>query len=335
MQGASLEFKKQGVKLIGEEGAEIHATNWDDQSIQLKAANTGIYNVKLTAEVRDRQSMLRHQRIGVMADHVSVIDNHIIGGSAAGIFAYGATHYLIEGNEVEKTLADGIHSTGKTQWGKIIGNVVHDTGDDMIAVVSYCCDAPPVRDIMIENNHVSSAPFARGIAVLGGEDITIRNNNVEDVVRCAGILINRELYWNTRGVRNVMVENNNVSNIQTIGNHRSRTGQGGIDINAQSGDRFDVHAGSAFDQRVEGVLVRNNKIRRTLKDGILLRGQVCDVGLLNNDLSEVGREPIEIDKEVNQGCVSCMGTSVDGRPWTLERCASEGVPVIAGAQTEW
>jgi hypothetical protein len=82
---------------------------------------------------------------------------------------------------VTSTSLHGIHITSNSSFGKLVGNVVQQTGDDMIAVVSYRLGEPNVRPVLIEDNDVADQHWGRGIAVVGGREI--RNNRIPNALR--------------------------------------------------------------------------------------------------------------------------------------------------------
>jgi hypothetical protein len=129
------------------------------------------------------------------------------------VLVLGASDFVIIATEVHGTLADGIHVTGASHRGCILGNRVRDAGDDLISVVSYEADAAPVRDVLVAGNDVAGGRWGRGLSVVGGERITLRDNHIADVLRAAGILIAREGSWHTRGVDEVRVEGNRLERI--------------------------------------------------------------------------------------------------------------------------
>lgn len=61
----------------------------------------------------------------------------------------------IVGNTVQATLADGIHTTHGSTNVLVRGNTVKDTGDDLIAVVSYQADGSLSANVLIDGNTVS------------------------------------------------------------------------------------------------------------------------------------------------------------------------------------
>ena len=91
----------------------------------------------------------------------------------------------------------------------IAGNKVWNSGDDMIGVVTYQAQPVNTHEILLENNDLSNQPWGRGISVVGGERITIRNNKITKSSD-AGVYIAAEDSWNTRGGRNILVTRNRI-----------------------------------------------------------------------------------------------------------------------------
>src|SRR5690606_17346694 len=102
----------------------------------------------------------------------------------------------------------------------IENNLVKRVGDDTIAVVSYKQDGPAAHHITIKNNDVGYDSKARGISVVGGTEILIDGNSVNNTMM-AGIYISVEGSYNTSDVNHVKVNNNTVNHtgIQAPQNH--------------------------------------------------------------------------------------------------------------------
>jgi parallel beta-helix repeat protein len=126
----------------------------------------------------------------------------------------------------------------------IAGNKVRNSGDDMIAVVTYAYHPVNTYEILIENNDVADQPWGRGISVVGGENITIRDNRISRSSD-AGIYIAAESSWATRGVKNVVVQGNTISKCPDA--HQEH---GQASILVYSDNRF----------RIEDVLLDGNAI---------------------------------------------------------------------------
>jgi hypothetical protein len=146
---------------------------------------------------------------------------HVQKASTAGILVQGVSSIgKITNNFVESTNADGIHITDGSHHITIENNQVKRVGDDTIAVVSYKQDGPAAHHITIKNNDVGYDSKARGISVVGGTDIVIDGNSVNNT-NMAGIYISVEGSYNTSDVNRVTVNNNTVihTGIQAPQNH--------------------------------------------------------------------------------------------------------------------
>lgn len=309
---------RANIQLWGYGGAVLYADNWDNQAVMLDAPNASIFGFTLTTKAdHGRQQATRHSRIVLRSTGNQVVDNDVKGASAAGIVAHGGRNFLVARNTVEGTLADAIHITAGASDGRIIGNRVRNSGDDMIAIVSYLKHLDLVNNILIDGNDVQQQNWGRGISVVGGQNITIRNNKIRYTNHGAAILINAEKFYDTFGVRNVLVEKNVVEYVQTMPGVR-RTGQGAIDVNGQNLTVIDV-------------LVRENSIRKTGRDGVFVRGESCRIGIANNTMSDIGGDPIHISTAPSDECtVACNGNVENNKATGNLRCKG-AVPSVTGA----
>jgi parallel beta-helix repeat protein len=325
----SVRVRRPGVTITGP-GATIHATNPDSQALLIEADNTTVSSLTFTAVTDVRRTAAWHARIVISADqgggkyktvrNTVIRDNRIVNAgppgsptansaSAGGIFVTHANGFLIAGNTVVRTLADGIHITGGSKNGRVLNNTVRETGDDMIAVVSYLGNGNAVtngensakrllatfndrvenalvRNVLIAGNQVSGQYWGRGISVVGGQSITIARNTIDNVPVAAAVLLAREANWQTFGVENVVVENNLIRNVQNEappydfqGKYASarRTGHGAIELHAAL---FEDEAASDLRETlsVGNVLVRNNVIEQTtvsaVRAGVSISGSM-------------------------------------------------------------
>jgi len=313
----TVRVRHPGVTVTGPK-AIIHATNPDSQALLIEADNTTVSSLTFTAVTQGRRAAAWHSRIVVAADvgggsyrtvyNTVIRDNGILGvgnpgtstansSSAGGILLMQADGFLVTGNTVTRTLADGIHVTAGSQNGRVINNTVRETGDDMIAVVSYLGSGNPVannasrllanwnarvasslvRNVLIAGNKLSGQYWGRGISVVGGQSVTIARNTLNNVPIAAGILIAREAGYQTFGVQNVLVEGNLIQEVQTQKppydfQHKfassSPTGHGAIEVHAA------LFEDEADDNSLRGllavrdVMVRGNVVERASVSGI-------------------------------------------------------------------
>ncbi len=288
------------------EGATLHATNPDSQAVVLAADGASIYNFTLTAVTADRLYEPWQARIAIfdstlrstpLRDNV-IQGNRVINAgsrgsatansaSSAGIYVEFADNFLVAGNEVRRSLSDGIHVTGGARNGRVIFNTVRESGDDLIGLVSYMGngywtsetaarltgtlaakrDRTLVRDVLVAQNDVSGNYWGRGITVVGGADITISDNRIAQTAIGAGILLARDASFVTWGVNNVLVQDNTVSQVQTtapaytpVGWDASveRTGHGAVEVYS-----FVFDDERAFADLADAAAVQNIRIART------------------------------------------------------------------------
>ncbi len=336
----NLVVSNPGVKLWGY-GATVYSVVTDPEidagtgvpqlSILLLAPRTGVYGLTLVSNLRTR--LVGHPNdaaIYLESDGQEVADNRVEYGDS-GVVLIGATNFLVARNIIYRTWADGIHISHDTnrglnaQNGRVVCNVVRQTGDDMIAVVNYGIGEPVIGNFLIEGNDLAGEYWGRGIAVAGGRDVTIRKNKIANTARAAAIYINSEVFWKTANVRNVLIEENEIHQVQTVPpaydplGVGAKTGQGAIDINGQSAV-----------QQVSQVLARKNLIDKTYKDGIFVRGNSVDIGLVDNTMGQLGRYPINIDASPD-ATVTCTGNVANGFSVTNNKCKSTAV-TVTGAQ---
>ena len=204
----SLRVRNPGITITGP-NATIHATNPDDQALRIEADNTTVSSLTFTAVTDVRRSAAWHSRIVVADDigggsyrtvyNTTIRNNRIVNAgdpgtptansaSAGGILVMHANGFLVANNTVVRTLADGIHVTAGSKNGRILNNVVRETGDDMIGVVSYTSSSRPispatvlaswntrvenylVRNILVAGNQLGGQYWGRAISVVGGQE---------------------------------------------------------------------------------------------------------------------------------------------------------------------
>jgi parallel beta-helix repeat protein len=316
--------------VLWSDGATIHATDPRDQALRIAANGVGIYNFTLTANTNTRRMTPWESRIAIFnsvegpaLSNVVVRKNRIVerdapgtaganSASAAGILVFRATRFLVAENTVSRSLADGIHITAGSSDGKVLNNTVRETGDDMIAVVSYLGkDGWTVRDsistlkaefaarkaidlshnILIENNQVSGQYWGRGITVLGGEKITIRRNTIDRTTQAAGVLIGRESSYVTFGSRDVLVKGNTIRRVQTTAPAYCPTGQSACSAGKTYHGGVEIHSLLFTDEAtdpflrsnlsIENVRLEDNVIEDTMASSIRVGVQTGTLNLLS------------------------------------------------------
>ncbi|GGO06432.1 hypothetical protein GCM10010969_33910 [Saccharibacillus kuerlensis] len=202
-----------GVQLLGDGADEaiLTSTNPENGSIDVEgdgAVLSGFAHVYEKTVERGNGANDKNSITVRSATNFTIQSLRIEKASTAGIFiGYESSEGKVIGNSVQDTGADGIHITNGSTNIIIEDNDVRAVGDDTIAVVSYEENSQVTRDIMIRNNDVGYNSKARGISVVGGEDVTIENNRIRDT-EMAGIYISVEKEWGTRNVKNIIVNEN-------------------------------------------------------------------------------------------------------------------------------
>ncbi|GGO06942.1 right-handed parallel beta-helix repeat-containing protein [Saccharibacillus kuerlensis] len=217
----------EGIKVVGAGRASttLVSTNPERGSIDLKGDKVELRNLKHEYKTTVPRGNGAHEKNSITVRSATnfVIDNiHVNRASTAGIMiTYGSANGTVSNNLIENTGADGIHMTNSTNAMTVENNVVRAVGDDCIAVVSYKDGADlPVRNITIRGNDVGYYSKARGITVVGGTDVLIENNKIQET-QMAGVYISVEGSYNTQDVDRVKVNNNTIryTGIQQPQNH--------------------------------------------------------------------------------------------------------------------
>lgn len=300
-------FSLDGVALIGAgQDSVLLAPNPEDASIYLRGAKPSLRD--LSVEVHSSRRDTRNP--AVFIDHATgfVVEGvSVEGGNQGGIFDFGGSYGRIVNNRVQDTLADAIHNTYGAHDIIVAGNFVRRSGDDMIAVVSYGNEIL-CHDILIENNDLADQRWGRGISVVGGERVTIRNNSISQTNCCAGIYVAAESAYKTHSVHDILVQDNLL--VDTSGS----TGHGAIMIFA---DR-----GSVRDVRIE-----RNMIQRPRHSGVRLRGAVAQIELIDNQIVDPHGPGFTSDG----ARAYCIGNLVNNAAVTPSFCNVGGNLRVTGA----
>ncbi|WP_172256936.1 right-handed parallel beta-helix repeat-containing protein [Saccharibacillus deserti] len=203
-----------GVKVQGAGKFLTTLTSTDPKrgSIDLKGTGAELSNLKHAYQTTVPRGDGSNEKNSITvrgAKNFKIQNVYVSKSSTAGIMVtYGSTNGIVSGNTLDSTGADGIHMTGGSSYITVENNTVRKAGDDTIAVVSYIdSDVLPAHHITIRKNNVGYGSKARGIAVVGGTDVTISNNSIQDT-NMAGVYIAVEASYNTRNVDRITVSNN-------------------------------------------------------------------------------------------------------------------------------
>lgn len=388
IQARSILVTRPGVTLWGE-GATLHATNPADHTLGLRADGVRVYGFTLTTVTDIRRDAAEQARISIYRDKSepglqsdNVVRGNVIthgdtpetanAAGSVGILVYGARRFTVAENVVQRTLADGIHVTGGSREGRVLNNRVRETGDDLIAMVSYlgtgwqqrlrsepdwaaAVEAGDVQvsQILVQGNDVADNYWGRGISVVGGRHITLRENTIARTTYGAGVLVAQEGGYATPGPRNVLVEGNVVTQVQNtlppyvpVGDPFAwlralwlafgpRTGHAAVEIHAiqnSAADAGDPALASALALR--GVRVERNTVLDVGTEGVrigvaTLPGLIGQVAVVDNRFAQLAGAALR-----NAGDMSslfCSGNTLEGAP-ALENCPMPvAPPAVSGA----
>lgn len=260
-----------GVDLTGSgTNSVLRSINVAEQCLKLTGDGSDVSHVQLTTiKTTDRLSTDVSARIYVDPNAVnfSVKNTVIDGATSAGIISFGS-HGVISGNTVRNTLADGIHITGLSDHILIENNVVRDTGDDQIAVVSYEKFGSWVRNVVIRHNDVAGG-HARGITTSGGENLSLESNRIA-MTGGAGIFIASEGSYKTYTVDGLYVFGNTIYKDSLNG---SIPEKGGIRLQA-----------TYKNPSINDALIEQNSIWGSSDSGILIVGSAEANAVFQNNI---------------------------------------------------
>lgn len=199
-----------GVGFDGQ-GCTFFAENAEQGATFLSGAGVSIRNVRLTGRSPRRGTKLEHCGLVVTASNFRIEDVRIDtdgagpGFAGAGAMFFGATNGSIVNLRVEGTRADGIHVTYGSDNLAFSGGGVFGSGDDGFAIVSYRNDRRLCRNI-VTRDLVIANPQARGLAIVGGEEIRHFGTKISRS-SAAAIYVCSEEAFDTFGVRNWQIQN--------------------------------------------------------------------------------------------------------------------------------
>jgi hypothetical protein len=176
-----------GVRIDGND-ATLQATNDPTSALWIAADNVSLSNLNLTAPLGGpRYYDTDQHKLVIAGNGATVSDVTITGSAAAGVFVGKVSDFRLDRVTVRDTRADGIQMSAGASNGQVNNPTTERTGDDGIAVVSYT-KGLLCRNIVINSPVVNGTTQARGIVVVGGDNIAIRNIKVSQT-SAAGVVI--------------------------------------------------------------------------------------------------------------------------------------------------
>jgi hypothetical protein len=206
-------LRVDAVELYGEDGA-LHALDPLQSALILTGYGPAVRDLTLTSETpAGRSSANVTVRVLVQnATNAFAARNTIIGGASAGVMVKNSEGAVVESNSIQNTLADSIHITDRSRDILVVGNVIQNSGDDGIAVVSYRSQGSPVTGVRAMHNKISNNIKGRGMSVVGGRDVRYEYNWIRNNAAAAGLYVARERAYDTFGVSNFLAQRNGIFN---------------------------------------------------------------------------------------------------------------------------
>lgn len=284
-------------------GATLTATNDETSAIMITADRVRVNNLNLNAATEGRRwSGINQQKIVVNGRQDQLANVTVNGSAAAGVFLDGARDFELKNITVNGTRADGVHVTGGSANGRIDNVRASRTSDDGVAVVSYG-NQPPCQHIEITNANVTNTRWGRGISVVGGRDVDVRNFSVANT-SAAGVYVATEgAPYFTDSVESVNVQDGSIAGA----NNDPKVVQGSVL----------VYAGNPG-KSVQNVKLSNVAISATAPGAERNVGIVSDGGSVSaislNDIHISNSALPPVFADAPGGSYSTTGLTVDGHP---------------------
>jgi hypothetical protein len=378
LHNKSLNINKSNVVIEGNK-TELRGNNPDDQAIWIRYSDVTVRNFIISINNNGRKgtpwaggiSSYAWNSGGNVLKNIKIINNILVPVNGigvnyemgSGIFIYNTQNYLVANNMVIRSYADGIHNTHFSSNGRIIHNIVRETGDDGIAVVSYLdknwrtqlasnpnylstnYDGTINSNILIFENNVSGTYWGRGITVVGGKNVTIEKNDISKIVMAAGLYITRESSYETTGVKNVLALNNTISNIQNlpadflpsgsayVGTTTKilsgyKSGHGSIEIYGQMSEVDYNSNGADKALLMENIQLENNLINGSRSEGIRIGVSGLHqkgVNIQGNTIKNqgTGKSYIFYNQSALDLVPYCSGNLTESGPYISTYCTSQ------------
>jgi hypothetical protein len=339
--GTYLYSKTLSVDSLAVTGAGIGATTLlaadpANSSLMLTGTNPSVAGLTITTRTPATQRNTKPAATGIHVFKATgfTIDNvRIARIASAGILvrqSAGASggYAEIQNCEVSNTLADGIHLTLLSHSVEVHHNTVQNTGDDLIAVVSYRSDGGTCDNINIHDNQVHDQTNGRGISVVGGSNVVIQANTIARSSG-AGIYLVSESSYDTYGDTNIQVLHNILSALpvtESLGHGaimllgRAAPDSSGVPLAIShvtiDGNQIDDcgHSGLFLGAYSSDVTVTGNLITNAAACGISIYGGATDIkitpgatGSTPNTITSCGEYGIQVDPANSTGVLQIVG----------------------------
>jgi hypothetical protein len=178
----------------------------------------GVYGLRFTSNATERTSCAEDCQITLdTVDGMDIVGTEVDGASACGVFAWSSAassrsqNLFVEGNFFHHTHADSIHHTHGARrswcWRNYLFNAAPSLGDDGIACVTYSTADPRCGEMEWWGNFYLGGAHGRGMAVIGGEDISIHHNWVIGAA-AAGLIVASESAYTSASSERIELRSN-------------------------------------------------------------------------------------------------------------------------------
>ncbi len=193
--------------------------------------------------------------------NLTILNVNVDGAGATGIYTSLLDVFTFEHLTVQNTRADGVHMTNQTRYGIVESPITRYCGDDGVAVVSYTFDVGICRDIKVYSPRCMGEIGGRGVAVVGGQDITYHNVYVERTSASAIYVASEEtVNVTTLGCKDIRIIGGEVVN----GNTAAAIDHGSVTLyNGQQPAGYILENVS-----IEGIRIRDS--RRTASANVIV-----------------------------------------------------------------
>ncbi len=178
----------------------------------------GLYGLRFTSDATERTSCAEDCQVTLdTVDGMEVVGIEVNGGPGCGVFAWSSKasfktqNLFVEGNFFHHTYADSIHHTHGARksacWRNYVFNEAPSLGDDGIACVTYSPEDPRCGDMEWWENFYLGGAHGRGMAVIGGEDISIHDNWIVGSAS-AGLIVASESAYTSASSERIELRSN-------------------------------------------------------------------------------------------------------------------------------
>jgi hypothetical protein len=178
----------------------------------------GVYGLRFTSNAAERTSCAEDCQMTLdTVDGMEIVGTEVNGGPGCSVFAWSSKvgsksqNLFVEGNYFHHTYADSIHHTHGARhsscWRNYLFNAAPSLGDDGIACVTYSPSDPRCGDMEWWGNFYLGGAHGRGMAVIGGEDISIHHNWIVGSA-AAGLIVASESAYTSGSSERIELRSN-------------------------------------------------------------------------------------------------------------------------------